>query len=210
MELYDSSLTEWSENNDIDCIESLLKTTDSKSVKEDCTIVPKTPLKSSYNGENGTIVSDFEAVDITVNSNNHCIKNNNIEIAEAIEIAEDPQPVQVAEAGASTPSADLTERPDEKFSTDPQDYLTCHPFIYQFFRYCQHQLATGQITSSVMDTLARSGLLGFDNQEILHRFVARYGHAILEQYNRNIPVPVQPLTRADIDHAILTSREYFS
>ena len=72
VELYDSYLTDESENNKNDDLEEGKEITESNSVEESKTIVPITPLKESYKPVISTNVSDNNKAVDTEHSEIHC------------------------------------------------------------------------------------------------------------------------------------------
>ena len=193
--LYDSSLSERSENNKSDGLDINETSTESKYINNNKTIVLNTGLNEPLKPENGTLVSDNNTVNNNITSDNHCIDNDDIEIIECVE--------QSVEADASPLSENLTNCPDrKKHRIDPDAFLFNHPFIYQFVRY-SHNSAS----DAFLETLVRYGFSHFDVQEELVRYVERHGHAIIEYYRKNSPMELSPLTRADIDDAVRASLE---
>ena len=194
--LYERALSERSENNvnkDV-CINETH--TESKCVNNNKTLVLNTGLNESFKPENSTIVLNKNNIDSNKNSDIHCIDNNEVEIIEDVEVEES------VEADASPLSDDLTDCSDKNaYRIDPQTYVFCHPFIYQFVRHCS--------VSGRDDVLRSLKRYGFDHSDVLgalERFVEVYGHG-LGMYWRDAPVPVEPLTRADIDDAVRASLE---
>lgn len=193
--LYDSSLTEQSENKVTDYSYNYENSSYSNYVFNNKTIVLNTGLNESYKPENGTNVLDNKDIEMIEYSDNHCIDNNDEIEIESIDVQEQQ------EADASSYSADLSNCPDnKKHYIDPDTFVFCHPFIYQFIRYCHNEAS-----DDFLETLVHFGLGHFEVQETLVRFVERHGHAILEYYRKNAPVAIEPLTRADIDDAIRAS-----
>ena len=103
------------------------------------------------------------------------------------------------EAGASPSPATWTDCPEY---IDPETYLFCHPFIYQFVRYCRNEVEVNGISDVFLKTLSRYGFGHYDVQAALCRYVELHGHAILEYYRQNTPMDLKPLTRDDLDEAI--------
>ena len=194
--LHESALSERSENNITDYSYNYESSSYSNYIVNNETIVLNTDLNESYKPENGTIVLDNISIEKDKSSDNHCINNDGIESIECVETEES------VEADASPLPADLTDCSDKKHRIDPETFLFCHPFIYQFIRYC-HNSASDEF----LETLVRFGFAHFSVQAALVRYVERHGHAILEYYRQNAPVELQPLTRADIDDAVRASLE---
>ena len=191
--LYDCSLTEWSENNITDYSYNYESASYSSYTFNNETVVLNTGLNESYKPENSTIVLDNNEINNTEYSDYYCVDNDDIEIVDGV-VKEEP------EAGASSSSGDLSDCPDNKHYIDPDTFVFCHPFIYQFIRDC-HNNASDEF----LETLVDVGLAHYDVQEALVRFVERHGHAILDYYNQQAPIEIQPLTRADIDDAVRAS-----
>ena len=192
--LHESALSVRSENNVTNYSYKYETTTYSNYVINNKTIVLNTGLNESFKPENGTIVLDKNTINNNESSDNYCIDSNEVEIVEVEESVE---------ADASPLSDDLTIRSDKKqHRIDPQTFLFCHPFIYQFVRYCHNSAS-----DAFLETLVDFGFAHFEVQEALVRYVERHGHAILEYYRQNAPVELQPLTRADIDDAVRASLE---
>ena len=191
--LYDSSLSEQSENNIYDYSYKYESSSYSNYKFNNETIVLNTGLNEPYKPENSTIVLVKNSIKNDKSSDNHCFDNNDIEIVDVEESVE---------ADASPLPADLTDCSDKKHRIDPETFLFCHPFIYQFIRYCHNSAS-----DAFLETLVTFGFADFEVQEALVRYVERHGHAILEYYRQNAPVKLQPLTRADIDDAVRASLE---
>ena len=186
--LYDSTLTDWSENKQTDYSVNYETLTDSSYTFNNKTIVLNTGLNESYKPENSTIVLDNNNIDNNDYSDNHCV-----EIIEDVEIEES------VEADASPLSGDLDDCPE---TIDPELFLFCHPFIYQFVRYCRNEVEVNGISDVFLKTLSRYGFGHYDVQAALCRYVELHGHAILEYYRQNTPMDLKPLTRDDLDEAI--------
>lgn len=195
--LYDSSLSEQSETLINDYSYKYEDLTDTNYIFNNETIVLNTAINESFKPENSTIVLDNISIKKDISSDNYCIDNDDIEIIDCVEIEER------VEADASPLSSDLTDcSENKKHRIDPQTFLFCHPFIYQFVRYCHNSAS-----DDFLETLVHFGFAHFEVQQALVCYVERHGHAILGYYRQNSPVELQPLTRDDIDDAIRASLE---
>ncbi len=195
--LYESTLSEQSETVVTDCSYSYENLTDSKYSFNNKTIVPDLGLNEPFKPENSTMVSGNNTIKTTISSDNHCINNNDVESIDIVEVDES------VEADASPLSGDLTDcSENNKHRIDPESFLFCHPFIYQFIRYCHNSAS-----DDFLETLVDFGFAHFDVQEALVRYVERHGHAILEYYRQSSPIALKPLTRTDIDDAVRASLE---
>ena len=192
--LYDSSLINKSDNCISGQLDNCKDVEESKSVEVINTIVPKTPLLNSNNGVNSTMVLNNNDKDLLNNSDNHCINNDE---AEDIDSGMDKEL-------AVAPSLSKYEcNKDIYYCEEPEAYKACHPFIYQFLTT---RLLTGHDWSADALSLFRcEGLMNPVLQDALFAFINQHGHSLMAWYQEHTPIPVNPLTRADLELAVLIS-----
>lgn len=118
VELYDSSLTEQSDNSLTGQLDSCKEIEESKSIEEYKTIVPETPLNEFFNGVNGTMVLIKNNNESCNNSDYDCI--NNVEIINTVEVIEEVESGN--EEAAASPLPALTDRTDSINNPVPQFY----------------------------------------------------------------------------------------
>ena len=200
VELYDSSLTKQSDNCLTGQLDNFKEVEESNSIKENETIVLKTPLNEFVNGENGTMVLDSFNKESVNNSDYDCKEVEVIEAAES-----DKQEAAASSLPELTNQSDnISNEPDKiDFCEDPEIYRACHPFIYQFLKT---RVLTGYDWSETALNLFRCD--GFNNvilQDALKTFIDQHGHSILAWYQTNTPIPVKPLNKEDLELAVLIS-----
>ncbi len=187
-----------------DCTDSSVSIDISIDTEDISTIVPNCP----YKAEISTIVSDFTAINDDEYSDNHCVNNHDVEIY--VENDDSVEPEQSDEPVGSPLSAKLTDCPDNKNTVDPEIFLFCHPFIYQFVRSCaQHAEAGYQTARELLEGISVNGFTSDEVQQGLFRFVEVYGHDILNWYQNHSPVMINPLNKVDIEDAVQVSKVGF-
>lgn len=161
------------------------------------TIVPNYP----YKAEIGTIVSTFTAINDVEYSDYHCV-NNHDDSEISVENDESVEQERSIEPGGSLLPENLIDCPTEKHSTEPQDYVLCHPFIYRFVQFLQKQYE-GQLL------INRLALYGFNDDSVvfgLNQYIEQNGRSVMAKHALTSDLPFPEFTVVDMDDAILTSR----
>ncbi len=212
-ELYDSSLTNESDNLLTGQLDNYKEVEESKCIKDNETKVLKTPLINSINGKNGTLVSINNNDVLLINSDNYCIDNEESDteagidkeaaIAPSLLQCEYDLSIENEAFDNNEPLVQPEHNNDIQHCDDPEAYKACHPFIYQFLKT---RVFTGYDWSAVALNLFRcDGLNDAVIQDALRVFINNQGPGILAWYQANTPIPVKPLSQDDLSLAVLIS-----
>ena len=99
-----------------------------------------------------------------------------------------------------TEGSDLSCDESSGICLDIEAYQSCHPFIYQFMKtrvLSGHNQTYVLQDDFIVDGFCESVL------EALRQFIDQFGHQIIDWYQANTPIRIQPLSQDDIQLARL-------
>ncbi len=100
-------------------------------------------------------------------------------------------------------STNVQTETEQHYSLNPEDYVFCHVFIYQFVRaHLPHYKASWQ------QAWQAHGLDDHDLFDLFCRFVERYGQDMVDWYKQTAAIDVPTLTADDIVFAQISGRFY--
>ncbi len=202
------SLTKQSENKTTTVVHNDIVVDESRVIEEKGTIVLNQAYKDSYMGENGTIVSDYNMDNNSVNSDIFCLEepseNNLSDIAETTETPSvQPEDTQAPLSLPLTCQSDSYSDNAPDHNTTLADYQCCHPFIYQ---YLSTRLLAGPAAEDWV--VAEYRRVGFGDKRVLEglfAFVDQWGGHIQAYYQNDLKVACPAFSQWDIDVAVFVS-----
>ena len=82
---------------------------------------------------------------------------------------------------------------------DKEVFKSCHPFVYQFVNSMNRN----------PESEAAKSFTGFDNEtglNVLKNWIDQHGHQVIAWYQKNTPLELEPLSRDDIELAVMVSK----